>query len=137
MRRIVLLLMSFGLRMQRETFISKMNEGMNGADKALLLARPELAERVIDDSFAEALRSGVAGLHHDAGLYAGDWGFGLQDITAEVHLWHGGEDENVPVSVGEYVASAIPKCHARFIEDEGHLSLPYNYVREYLSVLVV
>ena len=86
--------------------------------------------------FAEAFRQGIGGVRHDAGLYASPWGFCLQDITAEVHLWHGEEDGNVPVSVGRYVAEALPNCHARFIENEGHLSVPYKYVREYLSVLV-
>ena len=113
-----------------------MHDAMKGADKALLLAKPEMAKEIVDCLFVEGFRSWIAGVHHEAGLYARSWGFGLQDITAEVHLWHGGEDENVPVSVGHYVANAIPNCNARFIEDEGHLSLPYRYVREYLGVLV-
>ena len=136
MRRMVLMLMSFGLRKKPETFVSQVGDAMKGPDRALLLARPELAKQIIDLFFAEAFRPGIAGIHHEAGLYARPWGFRLQDITAEVHLWHGREDENVPVSVGHYVANAIPNCHARFIEDEGHLSLPYNYMRECLSVLI-
>ena len=28
------------------------------------------------------------GVHHEAGLYTRPWGFRLQDITADVHLWH-------------------------------------------------
>jgi pimeloyl-ACP methyl ester carboxylesterase len=136
MRRVVLTLMSFGMRMTPATFVSQMNDAMKGADKALLLARPELAEEMVD-LFAKNFReAGIVGVHHEAGLYAQPWGFRLQDITAEVHLWHGEEDENVPVSVGHYVADAIPNCHARFLEDAGHLSLPYKYVREYLGVLV-
>jgi len=109
---------------------------MKGPDKALLLAKPELAKEMIDLWSRCFREGGVAGVHHEAGLYARPWGFRLQDITGEVHLWHGGEDKNVPVSVGHYVANAIPNCHARFVEDEGHLSLPYKCVREYLGVLV-
>ena len=135
MRRMVLMLMSFGLRKRPATFVSQMNDAMKGPDKALLLARPESAKELID-LFAEAFRPGIAGVHHEAELYARPWGFRLQEITAEVHLWHGREDENVPVSVAHYVANAIPNCHAKFVEDEGHLSLPYKYVREYLGVLV-
>ncbi len=136
MRTIVLTLMSFGLRKKPETFISQMHDALNGADKALLLDNPGFARKVIELGFAEAFRQGIGGVRHDAGLYASPWGFRLQDITAEVHLWHGEEDGNVPVSVGRYVAEALPNCHARFIENEGHLSVPYKYVREYLSVLV-
>ena len=58
----------------------------------------------------EAFRSGTGGANHEAGLYAQPWGFRLQDIPAEVHLWHGGQDHNVPISVGRYVAEAIPNC---------------------------
>ena len=53
-----------------------------------------------------------------------------------MHLWHGWLDENVPVSVGQYVAEAIPNCKARFYEEEGHLTLPHNEIKEILSTLV-
>ena len=54
----------------------------------------------------------------------------------EVHLWHGELDTQVPVSVGRYVANAIPNCRARFLPDEGHHSLAYNHIEDILSVLV-
>jgi pimeloyl-ACP methyl ester carboxylesterase len=136
MRRVLLMFMSMGLRKKPEKFISEMNEFFKGEDKAVLLDKPELAKKLIDVSFVEAFRSGIAGVHHEAGLYARPWGFQLKDITAEVHLWHGEQDSDVLVSVGHYIADAIPNCHAKFIENEGHLSLPVKYVREYLSVLV-
>ena len=135
MRRLLLMLTAMGLRKKPEKFTSQMKEGMKGPDKALLLDKPELAKKTID-AFREAFRSGIAGVHHEAGLYTRPWGFRLQDIAAEVHLWHGEQDYNVLVSVGRYVADSIPNCHAKFIENEGHLTLPYKYVREYLSVLV-
>ena len=135
MRRVMLMLMSYGLRKKPEMFISNMKDAMKGPDKALVLDKPELAKKVIDLAFQEAFRPGIGGVYHEAGLYSRPWGFRLQDIAAEVHLWHGEQDDNVLVSVGHYVADAIPNCHAVFIENEGHLTLPYKYVREYLSVL--
>jgi pimeloyl-ACP methyl ester carboxylesterase len=135
-RRLMLILMSFGLRKKPEKFISKMHEAMTGPDKALLLAKPQLAGQVVENQFVEAFRSGVEGVHHEAGLFARPWGFRLQDITAEVHLWHGGKDNNVAVSVGHFVAGAIPNCQAIFHDDEGHLSLVYNHMRDILNVLV-
>jgi len=136
MRRMVLMFMSFGMRTRPATFVSQINDAMKGPDKALLLAKPDLAKGMIDLWSTCFRESGIAGIHHEAALYARPWGFRLQDITAEVHLWHGAEDANVPVSVGHYVADAIPNCQARFLENEGHLSLPYNHVREYLGALV-
>ena len=63
MRRLLLMLTSMGLKKQPEKFISQMKETMKGPDKALLLDKPELAEKT-NDTFAEALRMGIAGVHH-------------------------------------------------------------------------
>jgi pimeloyl-ACP methyl ester carboxylesterase len=134
-RRLLLMLTSMGLRKQPEKFISQMEEGLKGPDKVLAQDKPELVKGTVD-TFSEALRSGIAGAHHEARLYTRPWGFRLQDIPIEVHLWHGEQDYNVPISVGRYVADAIPNCQAKFIENEGHLSLINKYVREYLNVLV-
>jgi pimeloyl-ACP methyl ester carboxylesterase len=134
-RRLLLMMTTMGIRKKPDKFISKMKETLKGPDGVMILDQPELLKGTVDN-FSEALRPGIAGVHHEAGLYARPWGFRLQDITAEVHLWHGEQDDNVPVSVGRYVAGAIPKCRAKFIENEGHLTLISKYVREYLSILV-
>jgi len=135
-RSLLLTLMSLGLRHQPEKFVARVGDAMEGADGALLLAKPELANDIIELLFKEAFRGGIRGVRHDARLYARPWGFQPQDIEVEVHLWHGGEDKNVPISVGRYMSNAIPNCHARFIEDQGHFSLAYNRLREILAVLV-
>ncbi|MFC1955980.1 alpha/beta fold hydrolase [Chloroflexota bacterium] len=101
----------------------------------LLLDKPELAKAYID-TIGESLRSGIGGVNHEATLYTCIWPFRLQDIPVEVHLWHGELDINVPISVGRYVADAIPNCRAIFLKDEAHISLPYNHIREILSILV-
>jgi pimeloyl-ACP methyl ester carboxylesterase len=112
-----------------------MEEGLKGPDKVLAQDKPELVKGTVD-TFAEALRSGIAGANHEARLYTQPWGFRLQDIPITVYLWHGDQDYNVPISVGHYVADAIPDCNATFINNEGHLSLINKYVKEYLSVLI-
>jgi pimeloyl-ACP methyl ester carboxylesterase len=135
-RRLFLMMMSMGLRKRPDKFISRMKEETKGPDGVMILDKPELPKKIIEFSMLEALRSGIAGVHYEARLYTRPWGFRLQDITAEVHLWHGEQDDNVLVSVGHHVADAIPKCHAKFIENEGHSTLIFKYIREYLSVLV-
>ena len=87
-------------------------------------------------TWREALRSGIDGVDQDAVLLTLPWGFKHQDITAEVHLWHGEPDANVLISVGRYVADAIPNCHATFFKDEGHTSIIYNHKEEILRVVV-
>jgi hypothetical protein len=123
-----------GVRKNPEQFMSRSKETVAELDK-LLLNKPELTRAYID-TIRESFRSGIGGVNHEAALYARPWRFRLQDIPGEVHLWHGELDINVPISVGRYVADAIPKCHATFFKNEAHLSLPYNHIREILTVLV-
>jgi len=128
--------MLIGMAQGLDQFESQMKLAYpEGHPDRILLDQPELVP-VLIDAVREAFRSGIDGVDQDAAIYARPWRFRLQDISAEVHLWHGELDLNVPVSVGCYVADAIPKCHATFVENEGHFSLPYKYLRECLSVLV-
>jgi pimeloyl-ACP methyl ester carboxylesterase len=139
MQRLMLMLTSMGLKKRPDRIESQMIGNLKGPDRTLFMDKPELAKELskgIINSWREAFRWGIAGVHHEAALYARPWQFRLQDITVEVHLWHGEQDNNVPISVGRYVADAIPKCHATFVENEGHFSLPYKYLQEILSILV-
>jgi pimeloyl-ACP methyl ester carboxylesterase len=88
------------------------------------------------DTIREAFRSGTRGVALDYALSMKPWGFKLEDISIEVHLWHGEDDTVVPPAMGRYLAKAIPNCHARFLPNEGHFSLLPNHVDEILDVLV-
>lgn len=132
-RRFILMLTSMGLQRDPDQFLSRSKETLSEPDRQLL-DQPELAELFVG-GLQEAFRSGVGGANRDATLYAKPWGFRLQELTAEVHLWHGGQDANVPVSVGHHVADAIPNCNASFYHKEGHLTLPHNRMKEVLTAL--
>jgi pimeloyl-ACP methyl ester carboxylesterase len=134
-RIVILRLTTMGLEKDPDQFLSKSKETMAELD-GQLLGQPAMAELFIG-GMQEAFRGGTKGANHEAALYKRPWGFDLQDITAEVHLWHGDQDLNVPISAGRHVAAALPNCQARFLEGEGHLSLPYNFMREILKALVV
>ena len=133
-RRILLMLFDMGLRKNPDQFMSRSKETFPEPDR-LLLDQPEMT-KVYISMLREAFRAGIGGVHHEAKLYTRPWGFRLQDIHVEVHLWHGELDVNVPISVGRYVADAIPNCRSIFLKDEAHLSLPYNNIREIISALV-
>ena len=128
------MLASLGVRKNPDQFVSRSKEMVPEPDR-LLLDQPELAKAYIN-TIGESLRSGVLGANQEAALYTRPWQFRLQDITGEIHLWHGELDLNVPISVARYVADAIPNCHATFLKDEAHISLPHNHIREILSILV-
>jgi pimeloyl-ACP methyl ester carboxylesterase len=89
-----------------------------------------LDAQVFDGALAEWLTSSV----HD-GLAAGDqgwwddevshltdWGFDLAEIRVPLKVWHGREDQFVPVQHGEWLAANIPNAEAE-ISNDGHLSL--------------
>ncbi len=134
MRIPMLLLTSMGLRKDPDQFVLKSIETLSELDSQLL-DQPEMAELFVD-ALQEAFRNGIRGANLEAELYTRPWGFRLQDIAADVFLWHGSKDLNVPLSVGHYVADAIPACRATFLESEGHFTLPYNHVEAILSALV-
>jgi len=134
MRKLLLMLMAMGLRRNPERFLSQMRDAVAEPDK-LLLAQPEVVQTFIY-SMREAFRLGTRGASLDAVLYKRSWGYHLQDISMQLHLWHGDLDTQVPVSVGQYVANAIPDCRAKFLPDEGHLALAHNHIEEILTIMV-
>lgn len=133
-RRLLLMLFDMGLRKNPDQLVLRSLEKLAEPDR-LLLGQPDVA-KVYVEMLREAFLSGVGGVYHDAGLYTRPWGFKLQNIPVETHLWHGELDVNVPISVGRYVADAIPNCHAEFLREEAHFSLPYNHIQEILSVMI-
>ena len=68
-------------------------------------------------------------------LLSHPWGFRLEEITMAVYLWHGEDDTSIPVSMGRYMAGAIPNCHATFLPGEGHF-LFFDRWGEILSALL-
>ncbi len=91
---------------------------MIDADRRVL-THPELRGRMIANS-AELYRHGGRGMYHEALVLARRWGFSLDEIRVPVHIWHGEQDETVPVAMARYLARAIPGSRATFYADEGH-----------------
>ena len=88
------------------------------------------------DMVHEAIKQGTRGAFLESQLTVTDWGFRLEDIQMPVLLWHGETDANIPVEMARYAAAAIPKCEAKFIPNEGHLTLFKKYAEEIISNLV-
>ncbi|MBI5284661.1 MAG: alpha/beta hydrolase [Chloroflexi bacterium] len=88
-------------------------------DRAIM-QRPAVRAAVAAD-LAEAFRGGTRGSAWELVLYSRAWGFRLEDIHMDVHLWQGEADTNVPPAMGRYQADVIPRCNATFCPGEGHL----------------
>lgn len=80
--------------------------------------------------------SGANGVMTDAEIYGLPWGFRLEDVTVPVRLWHGKKDRAFSFRIAEETAQRLPNCRARFIDNEGHFSLPIRHMREILQDLI-
>ncbi|MBI5626845.1 MAG: alpha/beta hydrolase [Nitrosomonadales bacterium] len=85
--------------------------------------------------YAQALRNGVEGVASDFVLISGNWGFPLDGINTEIHLWCGTVDQNTPPAMTNYLSSILPNSRTFMLPDEGHLSL-YVHWEEILERLV-
>jgi pimeloyl-ACP methyl ester carboxylesterase len=110
----------------------------------MLLLRPCDAASLRDDAAFEAIfesqrrawRGSADGVLVDARIYAEPWGFALEDVGVPVRLWHGIEDRAFAVRLAEEIANRFPNCNPRFIQNEGHYSLPIRHMPEILEDLI-
>jgi pimeloyl-ACP methyl ester carboxylesterase len=98
------------------------------------LRKPEVRE-VCLRSEIEAFRPGMRGLAWDARLLTFPWGFPLEEISVPVHLWHGSEDDQVPIAMARYIAGKIPSDKIILCEIEGQLAL-FSHWEEILNKLI-
>ena len=70
----------------------------------------------------ESLVQGGRAAAYEAGLYRQPWGFAVEDVPTDTWLWYGGADENVPASVGRWLADRLPRSHYTLWPEHGHLT---------------
>jgi pimeloyl-ACP methyl ester carboxylesterase len=125
-------IMSLAYRQSPQSFI-RFETGLSSQSERDIINRPEVESILVRD-YGEALRTGVDGVAWETIILAQPWGFRLEDIALETHLWHGEEDARTPATMGRYLAANIPNCRAAFLSSEGH-EVFYNHWREILCVL--
>jgi len=86
------------------------------------------------ESWKENLRVDCQGYVKDVEILMNDWGFYFRDIKADVHLWQGEVDENIPHTWGQYMAKEIPNCKFSLIPNEGHFII-FTHWKEILQFL--
>ena len=72
--------------------------------------------------FTEAFAQGATAAANEGELYRQPWGFDPADITTETNLWHGVDDQWVPISAARWLADRIPNSHLTEWPDHGHFS---------------
>ncbi|HEY7599537.1 MAG TPA: alpha/beta hydrolase [Candidatus Limnocylindrales bacterium] len=91
---------------------------MCAADQEVL-SEPGLRQQMIDNSF-ELYRQGGRGIADEALVLARRWGFAAHEVRVPVHIWHGEQDEVVPLAMAHYLAREIRGARTRFFAEEGH-----------------
>ncbi|MEJ2081947.1 MAG: alpha/beta hydrolase [Acidobacteriota bacterium] len=111
----------------------------------LLSRMPEPGRQVLQEKtlapfifepLREAYRQGSSGVGLDLKLMTRPWSFRVEDVKGPVILWHGEEDFDVPVLLGQSVARRLPRCDAHFIPEAGHLWI-LDHVEEVLMQLAL
>ncbi len=54
------------------------------------------------------------------------WGCDLNEVRVPVHLWHGAQDQAVPVVHGRWLAIHVPGIEAQIYESEDHTNVESN-----------
>ena len=87
--------------------------------------------------FNEAFKQGLKGYLHEAKIYKRSWGFNVSDISKEITMWHGTDDNNVPIELAKRIALELPNCESTFMDNEGHFSLPGNHLSSILETIKI
>jgi len=104
----------------------------------------EADRRAVSGEYAEhtvrqierSLAGGIWGWFDDDLALVSDWGFALDQVNAPLHIWHGGEDQFVPVSHGAWLAGHLPGATAQLRPGDGHLSITLGSYGEILDALL-
>ena len=117
-----------------EAVLTMLEEPAPPADKAMLTDPAFRA--VYLTNLTESLRQGAKATAWDLHLVDRPWGIDLARIQQPVKLWHGTDDINAPIAMGHYLAQTLPQCTARFMKDEGHVSI-LNHMEVILRELMI
>jgi pimeloyl-ACP methyl ester carboxylesterase len=102
-------------------------------DDSATLADPAIAAQV-QGWRSEATRQGVSGMRREAHILVSPWGFRLEDIRPEVHLWYWEGDSIVPPQMGHYLASRMPRTVPHFLPRGGHFAI-FSHWKDILAPL--
>jgi pimeloyl-ACP methyl ester carboxylesterase len=112
--------------------LAALGDLISEADRPLLTGR--FAE-FMAAHIRESLRTGIWGWFDDDRSVAG-WGFDLGAVEVPVTVWHGGKDQMVPLSHGEWLTEHVSGAKPRLLPGEGHLSLLKGAYGEVLDDIV-
>ncbi len=97
------------------------------------LASEKSTWKVTLDSCAFTMQQGWDWVADDYSSYLKPWGFDPRDVKVPTIIWQGGQDVNVPVQHGKWLAANMPNARLELREDESHLGTYVNYEEEMMQ----
>jgi pimeloyl-ACP methyl ester carboxylesterase len=82
------------------------------------------------------LRDGYWGWLDDDMVFVRPWGFDLDAIRSQVHVWQGAHDRMVPYGHGRWLADHVPSSCRHLHDEHGHLTLVVDSFGRILDELV-
>lgn len=70
-------------------------------------------------AFKESTRQGGAALAQELILLVNEWGFPLDEIKSEVHIWHAANNKHIPASMSKKLYSLLPNAQLHLLENQG------------------
>jgi pimeloyl-ACP methyl ester carboxylesterase len=116
------------LVIQRDTMLEDTPEAIAESLRSLLCP-PDLAVLTGDvasflvDQMRTGIEEQIVGWVDDDLAFVRPWGFELEDIRVPVQVWHGAQDQFVPVAHGYWLAERIPGVETHIHPEDGHLTL--------------
>ena len=88
-----------------------------------VMERDPAVHRMMVEDFVEAFAGGGSGWLDDARALRSPWGFDLAEVTVPVSLFHGEDDEFVPVLQAQRLATELPNAVVSIRAGAGHMDL--------------
>ncbi|WP_026957385.1 alpha/beta fold hydrolase [Aliagarivorans taiwanensis] len=123
-------LMSKVIIRQPNSYFDQVYASLGESDKQAL-NEPALLDNFVL-ALSEALRQGPQALAQDLRVLAQPWPMKLADLTTPLTLWHGEQDQHVPIRFARLLAQALPELEFRSYAEHGHL-LIYHCWNELLA----
>jgi pimeloyl-ACP methyl ester carboxylesterase len=117
--RLVVRMLAAGIRWSPRLYVSAMSVGAPRGDHRILAH--QAYRTLVVDSTREAVRHGGRGVAWEVTLFARPWDFELAAVRAPVRIWHGLDDDIVPVAIARHLNESLPNSECRYLPGEGHL----------------
>lgn len=74
----------------------------------------------------ESVRQGHEGLSQEISIIIRPWGFELEDVSVDIHLWYSSRDKTIIPETGVYISRRIQNSKLTIFNGGHHIS---TYIR--------